>query len=243
MKIGILDWGIGGADLMLRIRKISTVDFIYFSDTGYTPYGKVSKDELKNRVEHVISFLRNKGCDKIFVACNAASTVIEESENLKGVIQSGVKEVLRNNLNRIGLVGGERTVESCIYKNTLQEIGVEVNQIIAQPLSALIEKGIVHGEELESTIQEIFSNFEKESHILLACTHYIAVKEAILSYLPNVQLLDPIDFLIEEINDTFKELEGDNRIDFFTTGNTDEMIYSLKKVYQIESNNINIASL
>lgn len=243
MKIGILDWGIGGVDLMLRIRNFSKVDFIYFSDTGYTPYGKVSEKDLKTRVDDVISLLERKGCQRIFVACNAASTVISENENCKGVIQAGIKEVSRYSPQQIGLVGGVRTVESGIYKKSLEENGIQVNQVIAQPLSALIEKGILDGEELDLTIEEIFSKLNSETYILLACTHYIAVESKIESFLPHVQLIDPIDFLVEEINDTFKELDGENKIEFFTSGNLEETRYSLKKIYQLEIEDIKKVSL
>lgn len=49
-KIGICDWGIGGLGVYKELRKRgSNADIVYFSDSGYTPYGKVPKDELHER--------------------------------------------------------------------------------------------------------------------------------------------------------------------------------------------------
>ncbi len=238
MKIGILDWGIGGIDFMLRLRKISKVDIIYFSDTGFAPYGKVPENELKDRVNQVCGFLEKENCEKIIVACNAASTVINETENRWGVISAGIDEVVRKKVIQIGLVGGKRTVDSCIYKNELEKRGIKVNQVIAQPLSALIENGMLEGDEIEKEIAMIFSKLKGEEHILLACTHYIAIEKAIKSFLPHVQLINPVDFLIDKINDTFKEKEGSETINYFTTGKVEQMKSTIRKVYRMNVDDI-----
>lgn len=238
MKVGILDWGIGGIDLMLRIRKFSSVNIIYFSDTGFTPYGKVPEAKLKDRVNVVSDFLRENGCEKIIVACNAASTVIEDNESHFGIIDAGIQEVLRNNIKQIGLVGGKRTVDSCIYKKQLEVKGVKVHQVIAQPLSALIEKGILKGDDLNLQVKSIFSDLKNESHILLACTHYKAIENTIKEFIPHVQLIDPIDFLIDKIIDIFKQYEGENKVHYFSTGSIEEMRHTLKIVYQLDVEDI-----
>src|SRR5688572_32066629 len=93
MKIGICDYGIGGIGLYKLIREKTTADIIYFSDSGYTPYGKVAKEELENRIETVFEFLRSKGAEKIAVACNAASTVIPQDPNVSGIIEHAIQMV------------------------------------------------------------------------------------------------------------------------------------------------------
>src|SRR5688572_24310587 len=117
MKLGIIDWGIGGVGLLKKIRKDSTLDILYFSDTGFTPYGKVPAEELKGRLLKVIDFLKVKECDFIAVGCNAASTILPQDKNVLGVIEPAIELVTGLKLQSIGIVGGKRTVESEIYKN------------------------------------------------------------------------------------------------------------------------------
>ena len=51
MKLGILDWGVGGlfALEMARQREPS-LDLVYLSDAGNTPYGKQPRSELRRSV-------------------------------------------------------------------------------------------------------------------------------------------------------------------------------------------------
>lgn len=236
MKLGIIDWGIGGVGLLNKIQEKSNVDIIYFSDTGFVPYGKVPLDELKSRVGKVISFLKAKNCDIIAVACNAASTVLPEDDKVIGVIQPAIEMVRELHLDSIGVVGGKRTIESEIYKGDFEKLGMKVKQQIAQPLSARIESGDINSKELEKEIEEIFTSLKNEKNILLACTHYPVIANKINSFLPHTNLIDPIDKMSKKVMQHIKNDVGSRKVLWLTTGNTVEMKKALKKVYGIESN-------
>jgi len=238
MKLGILDWGIGGVSLLKRIREKSNMDIIYFSDTGFTPYGKVETEELRVRVDLAIQFLQSRNCDTIALACNAASTVIPKKNNLFGVIEPAVDLVTEMKLDTIGIVGGRRTIESEIYKTRFEKNGMKVKQQIAQPLSARIESGDLHSDELKNEIASIFTPLQEEKNILLACTHYPAISEQIKAFLPNVKLIDPIDRMCEQILNANLNKSGSNSISWITSGNINEMYNAIQMVYGIKPNQI-----
>jgi glutamate racemase len=238
MKLGIIDWGIGGVSLLKKIREKSDLDIIYFSDTGYLPYGKVETEELRARVSLVIQFLKNRNCDRIAVACNAASTVLPNDKNIFGVIEAALDLVNQMNLNSIGIVGGKRTIESEIYKKELEKKGINVKQEIAQPLSALIEKGDLHSKELIREIERIFTPLKNEFHILLACTHYPAITPQINAFLPNAVLIDPIERMCDKIMNDVQAYKGNNSTTWITSGNIQEMNHSIQLVYGIEPKQI-----
>ena len=238
MKLGIIDWGIGGVSLLKKIREKSNVDIIYFSDTGYLPYGKVEKEELRGRVSLAIQFLKNRNCDWIAVACNAASTVLPNDKNIYGVIEAALDLVNQMNLKSIGVVGGERTIESEIYKRELEKKGIKVKQEIAQPLSALIEKGDLHSKELKMEIERIFTPLKNEVHILLACTHYPAITPQINAFLPTAVLIDPIERMCDKLMNDLQVIEGNNSTTWMTSGNIQEMKHSIQCVYGIEPHQI-----
>lgn len=236
MKLGIIDWGIGGVGLLKKIQEKSNVDIIYFSDTGFIPYGKVPSDELERRIEKVINFLRNKGCESIAIACNAASTVLPIDKKIFGVIQPAIEMVSKMNLDSIAIVGGKRTIESEIYKMEFEKLGMKVKQQIAQPLSARIEAGDINSKELEKEIEEIFTSLKNENNILLACTHYPVIAKNINEFLPFANLIDPIEKMSEQIIKAINIEVGNKSVGWITSGNIQDMKKTLKIVYGIESN-------
>jgi glutamate racemase len=235
MKLGILDWGIGGVGLLKKVREKSSADILYFSDTGFTPYGKVETEELKQRVLKVIDYLKENGCTHIAVACNAASTVIPVHETDFGVILPAVSCVKKLQIKRVGIAGGKRTIESEMYKTLLEKEGIYVKQQIAQPLSARIEAGDLHSEEMKNDIAEIFESLKDEKYILLACTHYPVIEKQILDFIPAAILIDPVSEMAEEILKVMKDANGNSSVKWITSGNADEMKRVLNLVYAIKT--------
>jgi glutamate racemase len=69
-RLGVLDWGIGGMGFVQLFRKHAPgVPILYVSDTGATPYGRMTRGALATRVARVIDGMRAEG--GVVVACNA----------------------------------------------------------------------------------------------------------------------------------------------------------------------------
>ncbi len=78
-RIGMIDWGIGGLGVYKELVTDSPqFTCVYISDSGFTPYGKTPKLKLIRRLNQIVDFLRRKGVKTVIVACNAASTVLDE---------------------------------------------------------------------------------------------------------------------------------------------------------------------
>src|SRR5215470_14031615 len=108
--LGIIDWGIGGISIYKAIKdRLGPLPIIYFSDTGVTPYGKMSRPELVARLNTVVRFLKERGVTHLAVGCNAASTAIDLIEangiEIEGMIASGVAATLKKKPLRLGLIG------------------------------------------------------------------------------------------------------------------------------------------
>lgn len=73
----VIDWGIGGFGVVRELERRSPgMGFVYFSDGGFTPYGKAKAGALVVRLERVARFFFDRGVRRVVVACNAASTVV-----------------------------------------------------------------------------------------------------------------------------------------------------------------------
>lgn len=242
MKIGICDYGIGGIGLYKLLRARCTADIIYFSDSGFTPYGKVPEEELRARVERVIAWLHEQDAEYIAVACNAASTVVRQNQNVTGIISHGINTVMQNQPKSVGIVGGARTIESNSYKSIFEKNGIETHQRVAQQLSIRIEAGDVDSPELDADISEIFAPLADEEYILLACTHYPAIAHRIRRF-TYAQLLDPSAEMAEWIFENWSGLNGDSTDRWVTTGNPEQMKFAAQKAFQTEINNAETVSL
>lgn len=234
-RLGILDWGIGGLDLYRRLRAAgSRHDVLYWSDAGAPPYGTLPGPVLADRVATVIERLAREGCTRVVVACNAASTVLGDPGLVRraaacacevvGVIEPALAAVLRRGLPAVAVIGGRRTIESRAYAQPLEAAGVRVAQRVAQPLSALIERGLTEGPEVEACLREVLTPIRDAEHLVVACTHYVAAMPAIRSWLPRLRgVVDPAEETLAWVQARWGEGEGAGRERLVTTGRPEAM--------------------
>ena len=225
-RLGIIDWGIGGVSIYKLIKDQLGVPVTYFSDTGVTPYGKMTRAELVSRLDTVIEYLKLSGVTHLVIGCNAASTAIpflkDHSITIEGVIESAIESTSKLKLERLGLIGGRRTVVSGVYRRGFGAKNIKVKQRIAQPLSALIESGDVSSETLKNECKKILSPLKNCSHILLACTHYPAITEFMRPFIsPVTQFIDPAADLVKLVASWKLPTDGDDV--FLTSGDANRM--------------------
>lgn len=226
-KIGIIDWGIGGISVYQRLRaRFENAAFVYFSDTGATPYGRMKRADLAARLNRVIDFLVDREVTHVVIGCNAASTAIRDLHRtdvvIEGIIESAVDMTAKLRPPRLAVIGGRRTVASGIYRRKFEARGVRISQRVAQPLSALIESGDTSSETLRRECRKILAPIRNSSHILLACTHYPAISAVIQEFVAGgCVLLDPSAALAERIGHWQVSRHGLD--EFITTGDADSM--------------------
>lgn len=185
--VGIVDWGIGGVDFLSRFRdKRPGVPVVYLSDTGSPPYGTLSRKALAERLARVVALLARRDVTHLVVACNAASTALDAAcvvrathaarlRAVTGVIAPTLAAVRFDAGATIGVVGGRRTILSRRYLTPLAAAGLDVRQRIAQPLSALVERGELDSPRTRTAIARVFLGLPKLDALVLGCTHYVAL--------------------------------------------------------------------
>jgi glutamate racemase len=236
-KLAIIDWGIGGISIYRLIKQsLGVVSVIYFSDTGATPYGKMSRAELVGRLNSVIGFLKLRGATHVVIGCNAASTVIpllsDHGLRIEGMIEAAVAEAIRQEPKRLGLIGGRRTVVSGVYRRAFAESGIAVTQRIAQPLSGLIESGDTGSERLRNEALRILSPIRNASHILLACTHYPAILPILKPIVsPNTTFIDPAGAIVGKVARWKLTVGGED--EFLTSGDARQMKMAAKSAFGV----------
>jgi len=237
-RLGIVDWGIGGISVYKLLKeKLGPLPVIYFSDTGVTPYGRMTRPELVSRLNVVIGFLKSEGVTHLALGCNAASTVIGliEPNGLKveGMIASGVAAAIKRKPTRLGLIGGRRTVLSGVYRSAFAAHGYKIEQRIAQPLSSVIESGDTGSQKLRTQAKHILSPIKNCSHILLACTHYPAISNVLKeSVSEKTVLIDPASELVARIGKWTLSTAGGKDV-FLTSGDPAAMRIAAKNAFGV----------
>ena len=142
--IGIFDSGIGGLTVANAIKKVlPNEDFVYFGDTEHLPYGEKSKESILRFSKNIIKFLINKDCKAIVIACNSASSVMNDNllrfANNKivfNVIDPAAKlavELANNSKSsegktlEVGVIGTKATIGSKIYTKKIEEFSYNFN--------------------------------------------------------------------------------------------------------------------
>ena len=245
--IGIIDRGVGGLGLFKKLREVSNRPIIYFADNGNAPYGLIEKSRLKHRLDHIINTLNKQGASKVVLACNSASVVYPDSDDVKGIIQFGVSSLLKAQATKPALIATRGTVESAAYSTLFQQQGLSVIEHIAQPLAIHVEQGNINGRRLEQDALHIMRPLAACDAILMACTHFPAIKPLLQRYIhPDCQLIDPVDEMSLWIEQNWPHSRGchpPNRTQFLITGADKQLIQSAKISFGVDIDPTTVLSL
>jgi glutamate racemase len=233
MRLGVVDWGIGGLATWQRLRAaMPQVDLVYFSDAGFTPYGKVPETLLHARLAAVVTAL---GVDAVVIACNAASTVLDHPLGCDalGIIQPGIRLALAGDATVIGVLGGDRTIAARLHRRALEHAGRTIIAVSGQPLSAHVEAGRLSGPLLAADLAPRVAALAPAQATLLACTHYPALLPALKAALPHMQWLDPVEQLVVDALVRWPDTQGQGADTFLTSGDPDAMRQAAMLVFGV----------
>ncbi len=201
--IAVFDSGLGGL-LALRAlqEKLPNEDLLYFGDTANLPYGDKSCRTIRRLAKHALSFVMRFRPRAILTACGTVSSValpfLRQACDipLYGVVESACEmAVKQSKSHRIGVIATAATIESFAYQDGIRRLcPCACVFASACPLFVpLIESGHTKNDPLvkEACRQYLlpFLTWEIDT-LILGCTHYPLLAEAISSVLPDVTLID-----------------------------------------------------
>ena len=201
--IGVFDSGMGGLTAVRElIRRLPGEDVVYFGDTGRVPYGGRGADTIIKYARQDVAFLRTFDLKAIVIACGTVSTtaldILTEENPLPviGVVEPAVRSaVAATKTGRIGLVGTKATIASGAYERTVRQLMPDA-QVTARacPLFVpFVENGRYQpGDPLvEQLVAEYLAPFKEADvdTLILGCTHYPLLKDAIAAYLGDAVAL------------------------------------------------------
>ena len=191
--IGVFDSGLGGVSFLREaVKKLPNESFIYYGDNKNAPYGDKSEEEIERLALGCTEFLMEKGVKAIVVACNTATgsainLILERVELPVLSVEPAIKPPSDiGGQGKILMLATAATTKMARY-HELKSRMKEPSRIIDVPCSGIadiIENGVFDPKAYETILDEKLSGYKgmEIDAIVLGCTHYIFISEAISEY-------------------------------------------------------------
>jgi glutamate racemase len=229
-RIGVFDSGIGGLTVVKSlIQRLPLADYLYLGDIARLPYGTKSSETIRAYLVQCLEFLADKKVDALVVACNSASTQLQET-HWKGipifnVIDPAAETAAQKSVSgKILVLATRATATSQVYETRIKAIRplASVSAIACPLFVPLAEEGLWE-DKLTNLIAfrylgSLVSQRERLGlsedpaidTAILGCTHYPLLKSAIQKALgPQCSLIESGEPLaqkmIQDLGDYFNE--------------------------------------
>lgn len=235
--IGVFDSGVGGLTVLRALHAhFPQENFLYLGDTARLPYGSKSPETIRRYSEQNVRFLAQQGVKAVVIACNSASTQMNEAEfeglPLFNVIEPGARAALKASpQSRIGLIGTRATIASGAYERALRRHQPEV-EVFSQacPLMVPLAEEGWDGDPVTNLIVFRYLQVLLEKNIdslILGCTHYPLLEGSISRVTGSaIPLIDSGQALAEDLKLALTQgrvqakSEGAGQLDFLLTDPT-----------------------
>ncbi|MCK4737880.1 MAG: aspartate/glutamate racemase family protein, partial [Sulfurimonas sp.] len=147
-----------------------------------------------------------------------------------GVVEAGIlatDNALANKDANVLILGTKATINSKAYEIGLTPLGFKNLQAKATGLFVpLVEEEIYEGEVLEATFRHYFSQTIKPNAIILGCTHFPLISDALQNYFSqDTILIHSGDAIVEYLEKEFDfSIKYDKpKLEFFASENPDAL--------------------
>ncbi len=200
MKIGVFDSGVGGLSVVKSLLEHQLFEeIIYFGDTARVPYGVKDKNTITRYSLEAVEFFKNFDIDLLITACNTVSAyALDEMRaysdfDIVGVVKPGIiatKNALVSKDSEILIIGTKATIASKAYELPLKEYGFHNVTAKATGLFVpMVEENIKNEVLLHTTMDHYFKGLKTPDAIILGCTHFPLISDAIKNYFKNRSIM------------------------------------------------------
>ena len=198
--IGMFDSGVGGISVLREaVRLLPNERFLFYGDTHNAPYGTKSREEVLSLSRNVVKTLLERGSKAILIACNTATSAAAAALRAEYVdlpivaMEPALKPA--SLLHQDGIVlslATPGTLSGEKYAHLFSLYGQGVVSLPCPGLMEFAERGELQSEALETYLSRLFQPYlhEKIEAVVLGCTHYVFLKQAIGAFFPGVPLID-----------------------------------------------------
>jgi len=243
--IGVFDSGFGGLTILKQFSKsLPEYNYIYLGDNARAPYGNRSFDTVYHYTLQAVKWLFSQGCHLVILACNTASAKalrtiqqndlpkIDPKRRVLGVIRPSAEIVGQlTKTNHVGILGTVGTVVSESYPLEIKKLfnNIHTYQHACPMWVPLIENNEYANIGAEyfykKDIKKILEKSELIDTIILGCTHYPLIIDALKKIVPSkIKLVSQDKIVATSLKDYLQrhpeinaKCKKDGIIKFYTT--------------------------
>lgn len=197
--IGIFDSGLGGISVLKEaVHLMPNEHFIFYGDNENAPYGTKTQEQIDSCVQNVVDQLLQRDIKALLIACNtatAASAKRLRSELTIPVI--GMEPALKpahelRHGGQILVLATPATLHMDKFLHLMELYGEGAVPVEGYGIVECVEDGQVRGERILSVLHGLLDEHlkNKTDAIVLGCTHYPLIREALAQVAPGVPLID-----------------------------------------------------
>ncbi len=238
--IGVFDSGLGGLTAVRELRRIMpNENIIYFGDTGRMPYGGRPREQIRKIAVQNIEFAEGFGVKAILAACgtissNAQDILANNETRTVGVLTPGAKELAETGFKRLGVIATATSIKSGAFQAEISRFApdAEVTAVACPDFVPMIESG--HILRTDALVKKVVASTleplraAKVQALLLGCTHYGIIAEAINDYLPDTVLVGAADAsaraMKRYLTDTDALSDGECAESYYTSGSVEDFV-------------------
>ena len=203
LPIGIFDSGMGGLSVLrTALRMLPDERFLFYGDTANAPYGTKTEEQVYACARAVTGRLMDRGIKALVIACNTATAAAAAQlrAEFPDFIIIGMEPALKLAHDqcpegRILVLATPVSLASEKYRRLYENYGEHAVSLPCPGLMEFVERGDTDSEKLKAYLADKFAPYlaagPRLSAVVLGCTHYVFLKKAVQSLLPEgVMVLD-----------------------------------------------------
>lgn len=205
MRIGVFDSGRGGEFIAAGLEiLLPEHDFMVVNDRENVPYGSRSNDEILALTSAAIQPLL-KECPIVVIACNTATmaAISDLRARYPDTLFVGTEPMIKpagesSLTRRITVLATPLTLKSERYQllKTHYADGLHIDEPNTHHWAKAVEEATadtIHFDDIAASIQS------GSDTVILACTHYLALKERLENTFPTAAILEPTSAIARQI--------------------------------------------
>lgn len=250
--IGVFDSGIGGLTVLEQLKKyLPNEKYIYVGDIKNSPYGEKSKEQIIEFTRNIINYFVKQNVKMVIVACNTASSFIEEIRReydlpILTVMDAAIDAI--TNQKNILLAATKSAIDAGIYvekiKNANQK--ADIYTVACRDIVPSIENKDLNDIEKQEIVDKYIKQYKDRNieFLILGCTHYPIWKKYFRNSIgEDTYLFDPSENLAKNTYNYLSQkdlLNSENgEIEFIVTDKKDKFEKNIKKLF----NNIEMSKI
>ena len=195
--IAVFDSGVGGISVLRElVRLMPNENYIFFGDSKNAPYGGKSLEEVRELTECHVRHLLSEGAKAVVIACNTATSadVSILRKEYPDVPVVGIEPALKPAVQfmehpRVLVMATPMTIREEKFHRLMAryEKDAEIYPLACPGIVEFVERGELNSAELKGFLHKLLKPYCEGTvdAIVLGCTHYPFVKDAIAEVMGN----------------------------------------------------------